>query len=569
MWMTLSRLTSRAFGTRPAGGGRRPPPRFRPALQPLEGRLVPATILVTTRADVVNPADHLVSLREAVTRANELPGTDTIVLPAGIYRIALTGADDTNAAGDFDVTDGTVFRGAGAGATFIDGRRLDRVFDVRGTSPSSIAVTFQGLTVRNGLADAGGGGGIQVGDADLVVRDSVVTGNQAGRAGGGISNAARPGTGNVTVVRTLVARNVSGGAGGGIDVEANAQGQGGLLDVRGSTIRQNLSGDGGGINAGTLTMTASTVAGNTSGSRGGGIRATTVTLTNSTVSNNSADNGGGGIIAVTATLTNSTVSGNFGIDFGGGIAADVATLTNSTVRGNTVRGGDGGGIFADTATLTGSTVDGNFAENSGGGVAAGTVTLTRSTVSNNFAHQDGGGIAAAVAATLVNSTVSGNTAALDGGGIRASGVRLLNATITGNIGRNGGGVFLAPGGTSDVRNTIVAGNLVSLGHAGPDLSGFFTSGGHNLIGDGTDAGGFADGAHGDQVGTAVDPIDPRLGPLAFNGGRTRTHALRAGSPAIDRGDGADVPATDQRGVARVRDGDGNGRRVVDIGAVER
>jgi len=41
-----------------------------------------------------------------------------------------------------------------------------------------------------------------------------------------------------------------------------------------------------------------------------------------------------------------------------------------------------------------------------------------------------------------------------------------------------------------------------------------------------------------------------LGPLADNGGPTLTHALLAGSPAIDPADTAVRPATDQSGVAR-------------------
>ena len=45
-------------------------------------------------------------------------------------------------------------------------------------------------------------------------------------------------------------------------------------------------------------------------------------------------------------------------------------------------------------------------------------------------------------------------------------------------------------------------------------------------------------------------VDPLLGPLADNGGLTRTHALLAGSPALDAGDDAAAPATDQRGIAR-------------------
>ena len=52
------------------------------------------------------------------------------------------------------------------------------MFDVLGSGPSSIKVVFAGLTIRNGNV-TGDGGGIQVGNADLVVRDSVVSGNRA------------------------------------------------------------------------------------------------------------------------------------------------------------------------------------------------------------------------------------------------------------------------------------------------------------------------------------------------------------------------------------------------------
>ena len=45
------------------------------------------------------------------------------------------------------------------------------------------------------------------------------------------------------------------------------------------------------------------------------------------------------------------------------------------------------------------------------------------------------------------------------------------------------------------------------------------------------------------------PGDPKLAPLADNGGPTDTMALLVGSPAIDAG--ADCPASDQRGLSRV------------------
>src|SRR5262245_16338629 len=180
MLKKLSKMASRMVSNPTAGPGRhqRTPRRFRPALERLEGRAVPATFTVTTTLDTV-AADAKMSLREAISAANAHPGPDTIVLPAGLYRLALretfiADAPRALAAGALAVTDTTVFRGAGAGSTVVDGHRGDRVFDVLGTAPSSIKVTFQGLTIRNGFGDAGGGGGgggIRVGNADLVVQD--------------------------------------------------------------------------------------------------------------------------------------------------------------------------------------------------------------------------------------------------------------------------------------------------------------------------------------------------------------------------------------------------------------
>jgi predicted outer membrane repeat protein len=794
--------------TSPGAAGRRR--RFFPRLETLESRAVPATFVVTTTTDVV-AADGRLSLREAISAANAHLGPDTILLPPGVYRLALAGADDTNVAGDFDVTDSTLFQGAGAGATVIDGQQIDRVFDVRGTAQRRIGVTFQGLTVRNGLADAGGGGGIRAGNADLLVQDCVISGNRTSGDGGGISNAAQPGTGNVTLVRTTVERNVAG-VGGGIRVV------GGMLSASGSTIRRNgarlgggigadtailtgctvsgnfafkdarglgggsggldamtailtncavtgntaagdeagffagtatltnctvsgntaggvdggfgagtvkltnctVSGnhaglDGGGIDAQTVTLINSTVSGNIAGVDAGGIfatnatltgstvsgnhagrdaggldAATSATLTNSTVSGNTAGRDAGGIDTQTATLVRSTVSGNIAQDDAGGILASTATLTGCTVSGNTAAGADGGGIHATTATLTQTVVSGNHADNhiggglfaltatltdctvsgntaalgggihattradlnncavrgntagAGGGLDASTATLVRSTVSGNAAttadggggilaframltnstvsgnHAAGGGggifansavlinstvsdnsadhgagILAVTTATLTNSTVSGNTAAHDGGRIAAPGVSLSNSTVSGNsAGGQGGGINVTIGLTllnvtvtdnsahvgggifyngegSSVRNSIIAGNLVDLDGAGPDVSGTLTSGGHNLIGNGSGSVWRINGVLGDTLGTDTNPIDPRLGPLADNGGPTKTHALLPGSPAIDHGDNADVSATDQRGAPRARDGDGNGSPIVDIGAFER
>src|SRR4029450_5388140 len=66
-----------------------------------------------------------------------------------------------------------------------------------------------------------------------------------------------------------------------------------------------------------------------------------------------------------------------------------------------------------------------------------------------------------------------------------------------------------------------------------------------------------------------------LGPLQNNGGPTQTHALVAGSPAIDagdpsgwRGNSGGLLQTDQRGFPRNVDGNSDGAARCDIGAVE-
>jgi hypothetical protein len=80
------------------------------------------------------------------------------------------------------------------------------------------------------------------------------------------------------------------------------------------------------------------------------------------------------------------------------------------------------------------------------------------------------------------------------------------------------------------------------------VSGTFLSLGHNLIGVTNGSSGFS--SSGDRVGSAAAPLDPKLGPLANNGGPTLTMALLLGSPAIDAGDPSVAPSTDQRGINR-------------------
>ena len=92
----------------------------------------------------------------------------------------------------------------------------------------------------------------------------------------------------------------------------------------------------------------------------------------------------------------------------------------------------------------------------------------------------------------------------------------------------------------------------------------FVSARSSLIADGAGSG--ITSTDGNQVGNVApngSPIDPGIGPLADNGGPTLTHALLAGSPAINAASAQDCPPTDQRGVARPQGA------ACDIGSYER
>ncbi|MHB8626739.1 MAG: choice-of-anchor Q domain-containing protein [Aggregatilineales bacterium] len=197
-----------------------------------------------------------------------------------------------------------------------------------------------------------------------------------------------------------------------------------------------------------LTIRNGKSAGGPAGPGGGIYNAGTLTITNSSISGNSGDSGstggiGGGIFNQGAlTVSNSTVSGNSAA-YGGGIANrynGTLTISNSTIFGNSV-GVGGGGIFND-----------------------GPLTIDNSTVSSNSATTYGGGIFNQGTLTVNNSTVFGNSVSNSSYGF-------------------GGGIYsYIYMGAISIGSTIVAANT-SL--SGPDVYGAFTSQGYNLVKDPT------------------------------------------------------------------------------------
>ncbi|MCC6298767.1 MAG: hypothetical protein IT314_05685, partial [Anaerolineales bacterium] len=487
-----------------------------------------ASIVVNSNADdtLANlNANATCDLREAITNANNDnqsgstdcaagSGADAITF-AGNYVITLVGSQLPAVTSQITIT------GNGAANTIVQADAAPNVATYRVFEVSSSGnLTLDGLTVQHGRCNGAcageivSGGGI-TNDGTLVVTNSALSDNSANRGGGIFNNF----SGTLSVANSTISGNSASVSGGGI-FNLN------IATVTNSTLSGNSTVRGGGIyNYATLTVTDSTFSGNSATITGGGIyNYDTLTVTNSSLSGNSANSYGGGIYNYTTlTVTNSTLSGNSaGLDGGGILNDDTLTVTNSTLSGNSA-GGDGGGIENDDGdlTVTNSTLSGNSAGDDGGGIYTdGTATVTNSTLSGNSAVWWGGGIISYDVLTVTNSTLSGNSAGVNGGGI-------YNYYIL------------------EYSNTIIANSTGGDCYNG---SGVIGTNVNNLVKDGSCS--------------ATFNSDPNLAPLADNGGPTQTHALLAGSSAIDTGNAGACPSTDQRGVTRPQGA------VCDIGAYE-
>jgi VCBS repeat-containing protein len=293
-----------------------------------------------------------------------------------------------------------------------------------------------------------------------------------------------------------------------------------------------------------------------------------------------------GVLTITDDVTIEGTGANQ-LTVSGNNASRVFNISNSgtdaTIDALTIANGnsnDGGGIRINSGAslvLTNSTISNNSSGGSFGGAgianAGGTVNVINSTISGNTSTY-GGGIASQGTLTVTNSTISGNTASLFGGGVIAGGtVTLINSTIANNTadsdnnGSGDGGGFANFGGTTTAKNTIIAGNF-DAGNQATDVFGNITGNANNLIGSLTGASGtIGTGSDITFASAGITNINQVLAALANNGGTTQTHALVAGSAAINAGNNALIPGgvtTDQRGTGFKRISGGT----VDIGAYE-
>jgi hypothetical protein len=236
------------------------------------------------------------------------------------------------------------------------------------------------------------------------------------------------------------------------------------------------------------------------------------------------------------------------------VELDDLSLINGLAATPFFEGFGGGALVGDASlTLRRCRLAGNQAEYGGAILWSRSLTIDQCTISGNLAtgstYGGGGILAVGSFVTITNSTLTGNTApAGQGGGASLIDVvvNLVNVTVTANQASSGGGLTLFVNWS--LVNSIVAGNL------GGDCSGFgLEASDHSLD---------SDNSCGLNDAGSHPGVSPLLGPLANNGGPTDTHALLAGSPALDAGNNATCLATDQRGVTRPQGS------ACDIGAFE-
>jgi Ca2+-binding RTX toxin-like protein len=233
-------------------------------------------------------------------------------------------------------------------------------------------------------------------------------------------------------------------------------------------------------------------------------------------------------------------------------------ITDSTFTGNRCPsasslscpcpGRPGGGAITNLGRLEikRSTFSGNHVDNNGGAILnfGGRIELSESTLAGNVAGNQGGGVYNVGHLFMWNVTLSGNHAVTGGALYNAfynAGFQQLvvdNSTLSANSATGAGAAMFGELHASiDIANSIIANPTSEAPCAG---------------GGGVDEDSLKNLATVRGCGPSFAIGDPKLGPLADNGGPTDTHALLSGSAAINAGDNLACPSIDQRGFPRPR-----------------
>jgi hypothetical protein len=369
---------------------------------------VQAANLVTTTADAGTG-----SLRQVVQDA---PAGATVifdpVLDAGTITLASPVILAKNVILDAAAREGLAISGGDATGLF--------------TVNAGISATIVGLEMRDGSRAAGGA----IHNAGQLALVECLVSSCSASNGAALSNAEG---GVLTLMGCELDGNFASDAGGALHNQGTAT----LTQV---TMTGNEAGEDGGsgggvFSTGSLAMTSSVVIGNRAPIAGGIRSFGSLTLTRVTLSGNRAWDGSGGGIVVSGnggTIEASTVSGNSCLGSGGAIyhGGGDLTINSSTLTGNTSDFEFGGAIAAsapgpdDLLDVVSCTLSNNEAGEEGGGIhiAPGSrLRLENSIVAGNSAATAGPDLRGAIETQAAVNLVA-STAGIDGGfaGIVAS-----------------------------------------------------------------------------------------------------------------------------------------------------
>ncbi|WP_088893124.1 choice-of-anchor Q domain-containing protein [Leptolyngbya ohadii] len=507
-------------------------------------------ITVTTTAD-----SGAGSLRAAIAAAT--PGS-TIQ-----FASSLAGQTITLTGGQLQIPPGKnlTIDGGSAPGLKISGNNASRIFFVNSNQDFPTTVSFKNLSLINGRTNEQGGAIRGEHRATISVENVSFQNNVADRGGGAIF---APWENNLTVINSQFDRNKATAGNDERGAGAIAFVSPGNFIVRNSSFTNNEGINGGAINSlnGKLTIENSRFINNSTlaasyanGQQNPDLRGYGGALYTDRASGTSEPSG-------TIRIVGSLFEGNKGKAEGGAAYLYTGTQDNiiidrTTFKDNEVQplpqgnGGNGGGVVVMSN-----------GDNRG-------LAISNSAFVNNTASGQGGGLwTMGAPGSITNSTFSGNkTTGTDfnrvGGAMALySNTDIVNTTIANNkAGWVGGGISAVDSARVSVKNTLFSNNTAD---NGTNNWGIQQHTNRQMI----DNGGNIQfppkrtNNWNDYNATAtVRLVNPNLGPLQDNGGGILTHALLAGSPAINAGVGAGAPTTDARGFVR---SDGQ----VDIGAFE-
>ncbi len=415
--------------------------------------------------------------------------------------------------------------------------------------------------------------------------NSLLAFNDAGDYGGGLWIDATSGGVNISVRDSQVIGNRAEYAGGGIRIWADEAyaGSGFHLEIDNSLIRGNLLDSiQGGSGAGIFALV----------NNDGNTAEATISITDSIFSNNNGYGSGGGanfeLFDTDVTISGSQFKNN-SAQFGAGLVVDyiyqpsshppsdgAVTISDSQFVGNTAFSGAGGlFLYGEAEVLIDRTlISDNLAAVAGGGLIGGDeLNMRDSEISDNTSLEMFGAVLGGRTSLQVeNSTISGNqtmvgfaaVALYSGDSLTARFLTVADnhtGAATGNPPKyfpmSGAGLAMYGYYNCTLDSSLIALNTVPVD--GVALFAQDCEVSWSLI-DGSTSSIYTD------AGNNLVDVNPVIGPLADNGGPTRTHALGATSPAINRGNPAFIapPDFDQRGPGFPRIFGG----LVDIGAFE-